>query len=260
MKNGSVLSSLKYVFTDVDGTLTSKGVLSESVYAALWKLKRAGIKVIPVSGGAAGLAVSAIRSWPIEAFVTESGATVFYMQDGALHREDNPLLSQKSLDQRHQLVADIKVKFPNVKFAADQFSRIFDIAIDHSEASPVMPLLLKRDFEKWLRDKGLNYLSSSIHFNILLESYSKEQMTIAFFEKYLNLPFAEIEEQSIFIGDSLNDEGMFALFENNYAVSGIKKYLPVMKDLPGKIVEQNEGNGFAYIIESILAGKANNEF
>lgn len=46
---------LQYLFTDIDDTLTSNGMLPDSSYAALWDLTRAGVKVVPVTGEARGL-------------------------------------------------------------------------------------------------------------------------------------------------------------------------------------------------------------
>ena len=57
MKPGE-MKAIRYIFTDVDGTITTDGRLELEAYTALHKLKDSGFSVIPVSGGGAGTAVT----------------------------------------------------------------------------------------------------------------------------------------------------------------------------------------------------------
>ena len=53
-------AGVRYILMDIDDTLTREGKLLASSYTALWKLKEAGLRVIPVTGRPAGKRSGAI--------------------------------------------------------------------------------------------------------------------------------------------------------------------------------------------------------
>ena len=59
---------------DIDETLTTEGKLTAAAYAALERLKRAGKRVVPVTGRPAGWCDHIARMWPVDAVVGENGA------------------------------------------------------------------------------------------------------------------------------------------------------------------------------------------
>ena len=48
------LAGITAVLTDIDDTLTLHGQLPAEAFSALWALKHAGLKVIPITGRPAG--------------------------------------------------------------------------------------------------------------------------------------------------------------------------------------------------------------
>lgn len=50
-KEARKLNKLKYILFDVDDTVTNGGKLTGEAYAAMWKLKEHGFKLIPVTAG-----------------------------------------------------------------------------------------------------------------------------------------------------------------------------------------------------------------
>ena len=68
---------LRYIFTDIDDTLTSDGRLTADVYTMLEKLSASGIGVVPVTGRPAGWCDMIARFWPVRAVVGENGAFYF---------------------------------------------------------------------------------------------------------------------------------------------------------------------------------------
>ncbi|HYW85054.1 MAG TPA: HAD hydrolase family protein, partial [Spirochaetia bacterium] len=73
-------SDLSILFSDIDDTLTTNGMLPESSYGALWDLARAGIRVVPVTGRPAGWCDHIARMWPVAGVVGENGA-FYYAYD-----------------------------------------------------------------------------------------------------------------------------------------------------------------------------------
>src|SRR4051812_37121975 len=69
---------LRGVLTDIDDTLSTEGRIPAATYAALERLQRAGLWVIPITGRPAGWCDHIARMWPVDAVVGENGA--FYMR------------------------------------------------------------------------------------------------------------------------------------------------------------------------------------
>ena len=68
---------VKGVFTDIDDTLTDRGHMEAPVLDALFRLRRAGLLVIPITGRPAGWCDLIARMWPVDAVVGENGAFYF---------------------------------------------------------------------------------------------------------------------------------------------------------------------------------------
>ena len=68
--------NLEYVFTDIDDTITTDGLLPASTFEAIWKLHDLGIKIIPVTGRPAGWCDHIARMWPVAGVVGENGAII----------------------------------------------------------------------------------------------------------------------------------------------------------------------------------------
>ncbi len=84
---------IRFVLTDIDDTLTKDGKLPPQAYNALWALKEAGIRVIPVTGRPAGWCDLIVRQWPVDAVVGENGAFVYYFEDSKLKTFTHPSVS-----------------------------------------------------------------------------------------------------------------------------------------------------------------------
>ena len=69
--------AVRGVLADIDDTLTTGGHLHAVAYAALERLKEAGLLVIPVTGRPAGWCDHIARMWPVDAVVGENGAFWF---------------------------------------------------------------------------------------------------------------------------------------------------------------------------------------
>ena len=72
---------IRYILTDIDDTLTTKGKLPAEAYSALWKLHDEGFSVIPVTGRSCGWCDLIAREWPVKAVVGENGAVVYYLDE-----------------------------------------------------------------------------------------------------------------------------------------------------------------------------------
>src|SRR6476620_9310327 len=76
---------------DIDDTFSTHGQITDDAFHALWHLRRAGFKLIPVTGRPAGWCDHIARFWPVDAVIGENGAFTFYMQDRIRKRIDTPM-------------------------------------------------------------------------------------------------------------------------------------------------------------------------
>src|SRR5688572_715634 len=77
---------VRALLVDIDDTITTAGKLTAPAYAALERLHRAGVRVIPVTGRPAGWCDHIARMWPVDAVVGENGAFYFFYDGERLHK------------------------------------------------------------------------------------------------------------------------------------------------------------------------------
>src|SRR5204862_6463458 len=80
----AVRRGIRFVFTDIDDTLSTGGRITALAYSALERLRGAGKVVVPVTGRPAGWCDHIARMWPVDGVVGENGA--FYMRYDAKAR------------------------------------------------------------------------------------------------------------------------------------------------------------------------------
>lgn len=247
-------SQIKYVFTDIDDTLTNDGKLISESYEAMWKLSANGVKVIPITGRPAGWCELIARMWPVDAVVGENGGFYFTYKNSKMIRkfqikEDQRLENQKKLKLiEKEVLSTVK----GSALASDQFCRMMDLAIDFCED---VPALEKKHVDKIVEifeKHGAQAKVSSIHVNGWFGDYDKLSMCKQYVKDYLNLDLAKDNKTFCFVGDSPNDEPMFGYFENSIGVKNVEAFSLELK-LPPKYITSSEGGyGFSEVVEQIL--------
>ena len=252
--------AIRYVLMDIDDTLTTDGKLPPESYAALWALHKAGLIVIPVTGRPAGWCDMIAREWPVDGVVGENGALVFWESEGRrlksmTHPDAVPNSDPRLAALRDQVLAQV----PGTRLARDQFSRLYDIAIDFAEEEPILPLTAAQSIKALFEGSGAHAKISSIHVNAWMGEYDKLSMAI----RYLSARFGYDDDRNratvVFVGDSPNDEPMFAHFQMACAVANILKYKTLIRHFPHFVTWRESGAGFAEFTATLLerrAGKA----
>uniref|UniRef100_A0A7C3EB56 HAD family phosphatase n=1 Tax=Gracilinema caldarium TaxID=215591 RepID=A0A7C3EB56_9SPIR len=251
---------IKYILMDIDDTLTRRGKLLAPSYTALWKLQSAGLVVIPVTGRPAGWCDLIARQWPVDGVIGENGALVFWEEANG-QPDAFPVLKQRfhpqsvrNSDPRLQAIQDAVLHIDErLRLAKDQFSRLFDIAIDFAEEEPVLPLDTAVMVAEQAVAMGARAKVSSIHVNIWMGTYDKLAMAELFLQERYGWDPVRDRHQVLFVGDSPNDEPMFAAFPVTCAVANIHKYLHLIEHLPSYISSRDCGDGFAEIADALLA-------
>lgn len=250
--------SISILFTDIDDTLTLNGKLISESYQALWRLQEKKIDIIPITGRPAGWCEMIARLWPVKGVIGENGAFYFSHQNGKMKRVYfySQAASESNLKRLNKIRNEILKKVPGSAVSSDQFCRMHDLAIDFCE--DVKPLTKKKVesivtiFEKY----GATAKTSSIHINGWYGEFNKLKMALKFLKNEYSLTSSkEIQETCAFIGDSPNDEPMFAYFKNSIAVSNIKEFLNQIKNHPSYISKKKGGLGFSEIAKVLIKNK-----
>ncbi len=250
-------SRIDFVLTDIDDTLTDEGLLGPEAYAAMWKLTRAGIHVIPVTGRPAGWCEMIARVWPVSGVIGENGGFYFRYKDRKMERHfvhdfEKQIENRQKLERIQKEVLDT---VPGAAIASDQFCRFMDLAIDFCEDVPKLP---RREVDKIVqvfKKYGAQAKVSSIHVNGWFGSYDKLSMSLKFLKDEFGLSESEAKSRCVFCGDSPNDEPMFTYFPNSFAVANISEFLPDLSHKPAFIAAQRGGLGFAEISEQVLKSR-----
>ena len=249
---------IRYVLTDIDDTITNGGKLPAEAYSAMWKLHELGYRVIPVTGRSCGWCDLIAREWPAHAVVGENGAVVYYLDEtGHLQVFTHPSVASPEVHGKLQAVREACLKaVPGCRVAKDQFSRVYDLAIDFAEEEPVLPLSAAEEIRAVCESMGAHAKVSSIHVNAWFGNYDKLTMTELFLREVLHE--TDFLRDVIFFGDSPNDEPMFAHFPVTCGVANIRPFADRMAHLPAYVAPLEGGFGFAAAVDVLLrkAGRA----
>ncbi|MEW5815009.1 MAG: HAD-IIB family hydrolase [Spirochaetota bacterium] len=244
---------VRFVLTDIDDTLTLNGRLLPEAFESLWALEKNRITVIPVTGRPAGWCDLISRQWPVGGVVGENGAFAFYLENGCQKQIFHPSIAPSEVRKKLEILKNtILTKIPGSRVAKDQFSRLFDLAVDFNEEPPHLGLDTAEKIKQICLDFGAQAKISSIHVNTWFGSYDKLAMTLLFFENRWNLHKEQVREVVIFCGDSPNDEPMFSFFPLSCAVANITPFLQKIKHEPEFITSGSHGKGFTELVQTIL--------
>ncbi len=239
----------RFVLSDIDDTLTEDGNLSAATYRQLEKLGDSGRKVILVTGRPAGWCDLIARFWPVDAVVGENGA-FYFLYDRAgrkmirrFHRSE----AERAVDTARlkKMFAKLRKEFPGIELAADQAFRISDIAIDVCEDRAPLPAETVARLIARLEAMGATVKLSSIHINAWIGDFDKLGMIRQLLRGVYRLSDTEMQRACVYLGDSPNDEPMFAHFENSIGVANIRAFASRMKSLPRHVTRKPGGRGFA---------------
>jgi HAD superfamily hydrolase (TIGR01484 family) len=254
-----MLAGVAAVLTDIDDTLTLHGRLPAEAYAALWKLKRAGIKVIPITGRPAGWCDLIARQWPVDGVVGENGAFYFRYRDDekrmirvyAQTIEERRANSEKLWKIARRVLAD----FPGTAIASDQAYREIDVAIDFCEDVPPLPLATAQKIAEAFHAEGAAAKVSSIHVNAWFGTHDKLTMSRRFLSEAYDIDVEKNLSEIAYCGDSPNDAPMYAVFPLGIGVANVRPYAKLMAHLPRYVTAGEGGHGFAEFADAVLRAK-----
>src|SRR4030095_12181499 len=239
------LAAIEGVLTDIDETVSTHSQLTAEAYGAMEALKKAGFRVIPVTGRPAGWCDLIARFWPVDAVVGEDRA--FWMG----HDAERPEAKRRLETVRAQVLADV----PGAGIASDQPYRAADLAIDFCEDVPALPhddvLRMVKIFER----HGAHAKVSSIHVNGWFGDYDKLTTSRQMMGELFGVDLEARRERYVFSGDSPNDAPMFGFFPNAVGVANVRDFAADMDRLPRWITTARSGAGFVELARALIAAR-----
>ena len=253
----AVKKTIRYVLADIDDTLTLNGRLPAVVFAAMERLQKAGICMIPITGRPAGWCDHIARMWPVDGIVGENGAFYFCydVQQRKMRRRYFKSEKQREIDyQKLEKLKDVILKkIPSCRVSADQHYREADLAIDYCEDVPPLSMEDVDRIVRLFEAAGARAKISSIHVNGWFGEYDKLTMTRMLFAEVFKEDMAAVKEDVIFIGDSPNDVPMFQFFPHSVGVANILQFEEKITRKPAWVTLQEGGYGFSEMVDLILA-------
>ncbi len=262
------------VFTDIDDTLTTDGAITPDGLDALAALKAAGLLVIPITGRPVGWSVPFVQGnaalglapWPVDAIVAENGAVALLGHKNGLqplYNMDSMLLKLYQQDattrstnfaRMQQVAQRVLHEVPGAQLSQDSPGRETDIAIDHSEFTHLSAEKIAQAVQI-MHEEGMNATVSSIHINGWFGVHNKLEGARWIVRELLGRDLDAELFQWVYVGDSTNDQLMFAHFPHSIGVANIRRFEVELAHKPRYITQGERGAGFAEMARAILESK-----
>jgi HAD superfamily hydrolase (TIGR01484 family) len=264
-------SGIDTLLFDIDETLTTQGKLTAAAYSALERLKRAGRRVVPITGRPAGWCDHIARMWPVDAVVGENGAFWFRMgSESRVGVKGRSGVSESKLLKRY-VVGDgerarraermggiaqrILREVPGCAIASDQPYREADLAIDFREDVAELPREGVRRIVAIMEEEGLTAKVSSIHVNGWFGGYDKLSTARRMLREDFAVDADAERMRIVFAGDSPNDQPMFEFFPNAVGVANVRDMADLMTHLPAWVTPSRGSAGFAELARALLLAR-----
>lgn len=239
------LRRIRLVATDVDGTLTTAGVLTAEVVSLIAELADAGVEVAPVSGRAAGEVLGLVRYLPgVRRGIAENGQ-VLVEPDRALTWLATPSDRQAIERDARRIAADLGEVLER---APDAFCRVGDVAFERTGRADAAIARLASA----AATQGLHVVWSSVHVHFSTSAPDKG----AALARVLDLA-GPPRSSVLTMGDAPNDAGLFVA--GRFGVSaGTQDVLAHGEHLaarPDYVCAEREGSAFARVARALLAAR-----
>jgi len=251
------LAALHGVLTDIDDTLTRDGAIEPAALAALQRLHAAGVPVIAITGRPAGWSEPFARAWPVAAIVAENGAVLLRRDADRPDGLRRDFVADAATRAAHfarlqACAAAVLADVPGATLARDSAGRLTDIAVDHSEFAHLDAAQVDAVVAV-MRRHGLTATVSSIHVNGWLGTHDKPSGARWAVDAVLGRRFDPADW--VYVGDSTNDQAMFAQLPLSVGVANIARFVPQLRVLPAYVTPSERGAGFAELADALLRAR-----
>lgn len=238
--------------------MTTNGLIQRETFQALWDAHDGGLRIVVVTGRPAGWCDHIARQWPVDGVIGENGAFYFRKVKNAIRRVYAQSAEERAAHRRrlNEVRDQILRAVPGAAVATDQAWREADLAIDYCESVRRLPDSAIRTIVGLFHAAGAQTKVSSIHVNGWFGSFDKCTMALRYIIETTGRPFEAHPLDFAFVGDSPNDEPLWALFPRSFAVANVAPWMPRLCHAPATTVTRAGGAGFAQVVGLLLAEMA----
>lgn len=251
--------SLVGILCDIDDTLTWDGKLVPAAFLALHRAREAGLRVVPVTGRPGGWVDHLARMWPVDGVVGENGGLWFWVDEhGRMHRRFGQPAEERAVNRRRLTAVgqDILARVPGAALASDQPYRDLDLAVDFREDVPSLGDAEIDAIVAIFQAAGATCKVSSIHVNGWFGAFDKREGCRRFVADRWGEDLEATADRWLYVGDSANDEPMFAGFPVSVGVANVRDFLPRMAAWPRWVTPGVGGHGFAELVDHVLTARS----
>ena len=159
----------------------------------------------------------------------ENGAFYFRYdrQTRTMHRAFQRTDAEREHDRARldAIYAGILARYPNLRLSTDQPYRISDVAVDFCEDVERLDDATIADIVQMFEAAGATAKVSSIHVNAWIGDFSKLEMSLRLLKDAFSITPSEAIDRVLYVGDSPNDEPMFAHFRHTVGVANLSPFL-----------------------------------
>jgi HAD superfamily hydrolase (TIGR01484 family) len=256
------------IFTDIDDTLTTHGSITPDALGALAALQQAGVCVIAITGRPIGWCAAFMQGntptgqapWPVDAMVAENGALAWVrtpLASTASNHSLRKIYQQDAATRQHNqarmqaVAAQVQAQVPQAQRTQDNGGRETDLAFDYNEFAQLSPEDVNQVLAI-LHSAGMHTSVSSIHVHGCFGEFDKWQGACWIVRQLLGRELAQELAHWVCVGDSGNDQAMFAHFRHSVGVANLRRYAAQLRHLPHYICQAERGAGFAELAQAIL--------
>lgn len=248
------------VLTDIDDTLTRDGAIEPAALRALQALADAGLPVFAVTGRPMGWSLPFARDWPLQAIVAENGAVAMWRDpaaDGGLRVEyaQDEATRAANAQRLRRAAARVLAEVPGATLARDSDGRVTDIAVDHAEFARLDEGRIAQVVAV-MQAEGMHATVSSIHVNGWYGEHDKWSGARWIVRRRLGRELAGETGQWVYVGDSTNDQAMFARFALSVGVANLRDFADRLHTWPAYLADGERGEGFAEVARALLTARA----
>lgn len=244
------------VLTDIDDTLTRDGAIEPAALQALQALADAGLPVFAITGRPQGWSEPFARAWPLQAIVAENGAVALWREGSELRIEYAQDAATRGANARRlqAVAAQVLAEVPGAQLARDSAGRVTDIAVDHAEFARLDEAQVARVLQI-MQAQGMCATVSSIHVNGWFGSHDKWSGARWIVQRRLGRELAAEVGRWVYVGDSTNDQAMFARFPHSVGVANLMDFADRLHTWPAYLARAARGAGFAEVVQALLAAR-----
>jgi HAD superfamily hydrolase (TIGR01484 family) len=241
------------LLTDIDDTLTRDGAIEPAARQALRRLAAANVPALAITGRPMGWSEPFVRDGTLQAIVAENGAVALFRERGRVCIEyaQDDATRRANAQCLQQVAATVLREVPGTTLARDSGGRVTDIAIDHSEFAQLDAATIERVLAI-MRREGMHATVSSIHVNGWFGEHTKLSGARWIVQRLLGRDIDREMNRWVYVGDSLNDQEMFASFPLSVGVANLMRFAPQLTVWPAYLTRGERGAGFAEVAAALI--------